>query len=192
MCEKLTSHLFRRGDAPLVYTASSHSDTCQHYEIPDNCNDYAHIEWLDGKPSYSAETFNWSDEDIEYMHNWYARNGIRTRDDMVRYVCQRAVVVYCSDNQLTSLPELPVCEELYCSDNQLTSLPELPVCETLYCRYNQLTSLPDLPMCKTLDCRYNQLTSLPELPVCKTLYCSGNQLTDTALAELPKRCTVYK
>jgi hypothetical protein len=171
MCEKLTSHLFRRGDAPLVYAASSHSDTCQHYEIPDDCNDYAHIEWLDGKPAYIAETHNWSDEDIEYMHNWYDRNGIRTRDDMVRYVCQRAVVVDCSFNRLTSLPDLPVCETLDCSGNQLTGLPALPACERL-------------------DCYDNQLTSLPALPVCKTLWCSGNQLT--SLPALPENCRVYR
>jgi len=56
--------------------------------------------------------------------------------------------LYCYNNQLTSLPELPQnLKHLYCYDNQLTSLPEN--LETLYCYKNQLTSLPALP--KNLD-----------------------------------------
>ena len=95
--------------------------------------------------------------------------------------------LYCSDNQLTSLPELsPSLQELYCSDNQLTSLPELPPSlQELYCYGNQLTSLPELPpSLQKLDCSDNQLTSLPELSPClQNLYCSDNQLT--SLPELP-------
>jgi Leucine-rich repeat (LRR) protein len=87
----------------------------------------------------------------------------------------------CDDNQLTSLPELPVTlTRLSCSDNQLTSLPDLPdTLETLYCRYNQLTSLPELPATlKKLYCDFNQLTSLPELPVTLTvLDCHANLLS---------------
>jgi len=101
----------------------------------------------------------------------------------------RVKVLYCEaldcfNNQLTSLPELPVCETLHCGNNQLTQLPKLPVCKTLYCRPNQLEYLPELPVCEELDCGSNQLTQLPNLPVCKTLYCRANQLE--YLPELPK------
>jgi Leucine-rich repeat (LRR) protein len=53
----------------------------------------------------------------------------------------------CSNNQLTSLPNLPeILEVLYCGGNQFTSLPYLPeTLNKLYCNYNKLTSLPNLP-----------------------------------------------
>jgi Leucine-rich repeat (LRR) protein len=69
-------------------------------------------------------------------------------------------VLYCSYNQLTSLPKLPHgLEVLRCSNNKLTSLPELPQgLEELYCYDNQLTSLPELPQgLKMLYCSNNQL-----------------------------------
>ena len=52
--------------------------------------------------------------------------------------------LYCSNNQLTSLPDLPShLQELICYNNQLTSLPDLPnSLRKLYCSENQLTSLP--------------------------------------------------
>ena len=48
--------------------------------------------------------------------------------------------LYCSNNQLKSLPDnLKVGGNLYCSNNQLTSLPDnLKVKGNLYCYYNQL------------------------------------------------------
>ena len=89
--------------------------------------------------------------------------------------------LYCSYNQLTSLPELnDSLQELYCSNNQLTSLPELNhSLQSLYCSYNQLTSLPELnDSLQRLYCSKNQLTSLPELNhSLQKLYCSYNQLT---------------
>ena len=50
--------------------------------------------------------------------------------------------LYCSDSQLTTLPELPKgLKILHCSNNQLTSLPELPKSlKELYCYNNHLPS----------------------------------------------------
>jgi len=104
-------------------------------------------------------------------------------------------VLHCFKNQLTSLPEqLPASlTDLRCFKNQLTSLPELlPTSLTeLHCSDNQLTSLPEqLPTSLTeLHCSKNQLTSLPEqLPPSLTkLNCSSNQLT--SLPELPTSLT---
>jgi Leucine-rich repeat (LRR) protein len=87
----------------------------------------------------------------------------------------------CYNNQLTSLPTLPLnLVTLHCSNNQLTSLPTLPInLQYLYCYSNQLTSLPCLPLnLQYLYCYNNQLTSLPTLPLnLITLYCSFNKLT---------------
>ena len=86
--------------------------------------------------------------------------------------------LYCSDNQLTELPELPSSlERLDCSNNQLTELPELPSSlERLYCYDNQLTQLPELPISlEELYCSNNQLTQLPELPISlERLWCNDN------------------
>ena len=75
--------------------------------------------------------------------------------------------LYCDDNQLTSLPNLPnLLIELNCNYNEITSLPKLPnSLQKLYCSKNQLTSLPNLPnSLLELFCEYNQLSSLPDLP----------------------------
>ena len=88
----------------------------------------------------------------------------------------------CSYNKLTSLPDLPdTLEELSCSDNELTSLPDLPdTLLRLYCPNNQLTSLPDLSSLvnlRSLFCYDNKLTSLPDLPdTLQILWCHNNQL----------------
>ncbi len=93
----------------------------------------------------------------------------------------------CQNNQLTSLPSLPMAlQTLSCINNQLTSLPNLPASlRSLYCSYNQLTSLPNLPaILQNLDCQNNQLTSLPNLPAnLQGFDCSQNQLT--SLPSLP-------
>ncbi|SFC66555.1 conserved repeat domain-containing protein/Por secretion system C-terminal sorting domain-containing protein [Flexibacter flexilis DSM 6793] len=95
--------------------------------------------------------------------------------------------LYCSNNQLTSLPNLPSgLQTLDCGSNQLTSLPALPSgLQTLDCGSNQLTSLPALPSgLQNLNCYYNQLTNLPTLPVSlQYLSCQDNQLT--SLPTLP-------
>ena len=53
---------------------------------------------------------------------------------------------YCSNNKLTSLPNLNEnLQILYCHDNQLTSLPTLNKnLQILCCWNNKLTSLPNL------------------------------------------------
>jgi hypothetical protein len=99
------------------------------------------------------------------------------------------VKLHCDNNQLTALPDLPNVVELYCSNNQLTSLPDLPNVVKLYCKYNQLTALPELPNVVVLDCDNNQLTSLPDLPNVVKLHCDNNQLT--ALPDLPNVVTLY-
>jgi len=97
-------------------------------------------------------------------------------------------VLYCGYNQLTSLPPLPSSlKQLWCNANRLTSLSDLPDLRTLYCDYNQLTSLPPLPSSLiVLRCCNNQLTSLPDLKNLLDLeifYCQENQLTE--LPDLP-------
>jgi Leucine-rich repeat (LRR) protein len=77
------------------------------------------------------------------------------------------VYLYCRNNQLNSLPNLPnSLQILWCSNNQLSSLPNLPnSLQYLYCEINQLSSLPNLPnSLKYLYCNFNQLSSLPNLP----------------------------
>lgn len=101
-------------------------------------------------------------------------------------------VLNCSNNNLTSLPELPEnLQELHCRNNKLTSLPELPEnLRHLQCQFNKLTSLPRLP--ETLDvlcCDFNELTSLPRLPENLELFsCERNQLT--SLPRLPENLKV--
>lgn len=92
------------------------------------------------------------------------------------------ITLYCSANQLNSLPTLPsTLQELYCSVNQLNSLPILPsTLQLLECNVNQLTSLPTLPSTlQGLNCSQNQLTSLPALPsTLQGLSCALNQLSN--------------
>lgn len=66
--------------------------------------------------------------------------------------------IYCYNNNLKSLPELPKSLLILdCSDNELTSLPELPdTLEHLNCSGNNLKFLPILPeSLKSLICHYN-------------------------------------
>ncbi len=104
-------------------------------------------------------------------------------------VLTKCVSLDCSNNQLTSLPSLILCVTLDCSGNQLTSLPALPNCNWLQCYNNLLTSLPPLPNCVALFCRDNLLISLPALPKCVNLYCYGNQLI--SLPVLPNCVELY-
>ena len=69
--------------------------------------------------------------------------------------------LYCGNNQLTSLPDLPMVIELDCYNNNLTALPDLPNVTKLYCRHNRLTALPELPNVTELFCNENQLSHLP-------------------------------
>jgi len=91
------------------------------------------------------------------------------------------IYIYCSDNILASLPNLPKdLTHLYCSDNKLTFLPNLPKGLThLVCYNNNLTTLPTLPTdLIQLCCSYNQLKVLPNLPKgLLHLNCYHNNLT---------------
>ncbi len=125
------------------------------------------------------------------VNDWLLLNDPRKKIDLacmelhelppIPSTCQ---ILYCHNNELTFLPELPNCRILYCYNNQLTSLPSLPNCTILSCISNKLTSLPELPKCVELYCHNNKLTYLPELPKCRTLYCNNNQLT--GIPNLPK------
>jgi Leucine-rich repeat (LRR) protein len=104
-------------------------------------------------------------------------------------ISNNAIEIYCSYNELTSLPELQHLtnlQEIYCNNNQLTSLPEwkhLTNLQIIDCSYNKLTSLPEwqhLNNLQEIHCDHNQLTSLPEwqhLTNLQKIKCSVNQLT---------------
>jgi uncharacterized repeat protein (TIGR01451 family) len=107
------------------------------------------------------------------MRNIVSLNGIQAFQNLQQ--------LYCAENLLTSLPNLPSSLiYLRCDKNQLTSLPSLPfTLEYLFCSWNQLTYLPSLPPLKHLECYNNQLTNLSSLPSFSLieLNCSYNQLT---------------
>ncbi len=105
---------------------------------------------------------------------------------LIPSTCQK---LYCHNNNLTFLPELPDCKLLFCNSNQLTYLPSLPNCQRLWCYDNLLTSLPSLPNCTYLSCFNNKLTCLPKLDKCIRLYCYNNKLTH--LPELPN-CSIVQ
>lgn len=100
--------------------------------------------------------------------------------------------LYCNNNNLTSIADLPdSLELLYCSNNQLTSLPSiLPIkLVQLKCEDNKLSALPALPnSMKILFCSDNLLTDLPPLPnSLDNLTCNDNFLF--TLPPLPKELT---
>ena len=90
-------------------------------------------------------------------------------------------LLYCADNQLEEMPELPESlSQLDCSRNQLTALPELPsTLAYLFCSDNQITALPELPAeLEILECVGNSINSLENLPeTLRQLECANNQLT---------------
>ena len=91
--------------------------------------------------------------------------GIKSLPNLTRF--KNLEKLYCSNNQLTSLPSLPQkLIKLSCDNNQLTSLPTLPPnLKILDCFNNQLTSLPTLPQnLQIFNCVNNQLASFPTLP----------------------------
>lgn len=101
--------------------------------------------------------------------------------------------LWCSNNQLQSLPTLPNgLKVLDCGNNQLLALSTLPeTLRELHCENNRLSDLPTLPDgLKVLDCGINQLQSLPVLPNgLRKLYCSNNQLQN--LPTLPNSLEVF-
>ena len=83
---------------------------------------------------------------------------------------------------LRSLTDLyPYLQRLYCSGNQLPSLPRLPPnIVIIECDNNLLTALPELPeSLNFLICNNNRLTVLPELPPeLQELECNGNNFIE--------------
>jgi hypothetical protein len=103
-------------------------------------------------------------------------------------------LLYCGENLLTSLPDLPgSLTSLECEHNHLSTLPSLPNKLTvLNCFDNQLSSLPSLPDSLIyLVSRDNPLGSLPVLPnSLQWLNCINNQLT--ILPALPNNvCNLF-
>lgn len=77
------------------------------------------------------------------------------------------LVLDCVSNLLDSLPELPPgLVELYCGQNYLTTIPDLPpTLKILYSSMNATPTLPELPdSLIELYCRWSGLDSLPDLP----------------------------
>ena len=127
-----------------------------------------------------------------------SRRGLTYLPDLSRF--KQLTHLYCSNNQLTSLPPLnenltqldcshnkltwlpPLnnnLEYLTCSDNHLTWLPHLnDNLQKLYCSRNQLTELPSLnDNLRYLDCNYNPLTWLPPLNnKLQILYCRNTNI----------------
>jgi len=83
---------------------------------------------------------------------------------------------------LRSLTDLyPYLQRLYCSGNQLTSLPRLPPnIVIIECDNNLLTALPELPeSLNFLICNNNRLRVLPELPPdLQEIECNGNNFIE--------------
>jgi len=83
---------------------------------------------------------------------------------------------------LRSLTDLyPRLQRLYCSRNQLTSLPRLPPnIVIIECNNNLLTALPELPeSLNFLICNNNRLRLLPELPPeLQEIECNGNNFME--------------
>ena len=110
---------------------------------------------------------------------------LKVLPDLSRFTQLR--VLYCSNNRLTSIDNLPDnIESIFCSNNRITCINNLPFwlgglfCNNnriryikelppylmrLFCSKNLLTSLPDLQfLFEILVCYHNPLHSLPYLP----------------------------
>ena len=88
-------------------------------------------------------------------------------------------ILYCSNNQLTSivgLENLPNLELFYCYNNQLTSiigLENLPNLERFDCNNNRLNMIPEIEHLINLgwlNCQDNQLESLSGIENCLNLH----------------------
>jgi len=98
--------------------------------------------------------------------------------------------LFCRNNKLTSLPELPKnLVDLYCANNKITQLPVLPdKMEILICDNNPLTALPQLPApLFILHCANAKLSSLPQLPKLQHLLVANNSIS--TLPPLPTSLT---
>ena len=113
----------------------------------------------------------------------------------------------CSNNNISSLPELPSnLTKISCANNQLTSLPSLPSrLQELYCGGNKFTTLSitsysnlktlnvsNNTLLTSLTCFQNALTSLnvSGCTAMTSLDCSSNQLT--SLSTLPSSLQVLR
>ena len=103
--------------------------------------------------------------------------------------------INCSNNNLSSLPELPnSLTKLWCDNNNLSSLPELPNSFThLYCGYNNLSYLPNLPnSLRIIWCYNNNISSLPKLPnSLRHFYYSTNPIYDHIYKYFGGNKTIY-
>ena len=84
------------------------------------------------------------------------------------------------NKQLKSLVIPENTTELYCSNNELITLPKLPeTLKVLYCDNNNLITLPELPKnLNFLVCDNNNLIKLPNFPInLRVIYCNNNKIT---------------
>lgn len=98
------------------------------------------------------------------------------------------ISLWCSNNKLTSLPELGNMYDLDCSNNKLTSLPDIKNLTSLNCSYNDLDTLiiSSDSRLKDLDCSNNNLTSIAELSqVLSWFSCSNNEITTINFDNIP-------
>ena len=120
---------------------------------------------------------------------------LKVLPDLSRFTQLR--VLYCSNNRLTSIDNLPdqlefiVCYNnritcinnlpyyltgLFCNNNKIRYIKEIPFfLMRLFCNDNCLTSLPDLPfLFEILMCHNNPLHSIPYMPFgIRSLYCQN-------------------
>ena len=127
---------------------------------------------------------------ITFKNEYGIESSVNSFDELLTFIDYDFIYeLNCSNNNLTSLPKLPIyLVNLDCSNNNLTRLPKLPLfLECLHCTNNKLAILPQIP--KKLGWLYasdNNLTQLPKLSLnMRILYCSNNKLNK--LPELPRK-----
>ncbi len=96
-----------------------------------------------------------------------SNKNIKGSLDFARF--SKLTVLYCNDNKITSLDNLPdSLIKLYCNLNKISSLDNLPnSLIELDCTNNQIRSfnnLVSLKLLKYLNCNYNEITNLDNLP----------------------------
>jgi len=144
-------------------------------------HEYAPLrEWVKSRINLTDQRYEVIEKDIDWIPEEHQFTLGFISENYTNLVLNQKIIYgkifHCEGNNLTKLPELPVCERLYCGDNRLIELPELPFCKELLCNDNHLTSLPELPVCEWLECENNQLITLPKLLICKRLYCENKSI----------------